>query len=166
MNIEKDKYIIIEVIPTYSKKEKGMIAQLSALKLEGLKLVDRFDYRLKDELIENKDLKEVIQYDKKSFTYVDNPHFIPEKFKSWAKDLPLLIIEDTYTLDYLEELKNPKELIYPYLNMTHSYNVFNKIIEKYHLKPSNHLVDLLYEALIYESNNKEQNKKSEREEKS
>lgn len=154
MNLEKDKYIIVEVIPTHSNAEKGMIAQISALKLDGLKLKDRFDYRLKDELIENKDLKEVIQYDKASFTYVDNSNFIPEKFKSWAKDLPLLLIEDTYTLDYLKDIKNKKELIYPYLNMEHSYDVFNKIMKKYNLAPSNHLVDLLYEAIIYESNNK------------
>ena len=154
MNLEKDKYIIVEVIPTHSNAEKGMIAQISALKLDGLKLKDRFDYRLKDELIKNKDLKEVIQYDKASFTYVDNPNFIPEKFKSWAKDLPLLLIEDTYTLDYLKDIKNKKELIYPYLNMEHSYDVFNKIMKKYNLAHSNHLVDLLYEAIIYESNNK------------
>lgn len=154
MNLEKDKYIIVEVIPTHSNAEKGMIAQISALKLDGLKLKDRFDYRLKDELIENKDLKEVIQYDKASFTYVNNPNFIPEKFKFWAKDLPLLLIEDTYTLDYLKDIKNKKELIYPYLNMEHSYDVFNKIMKKYNLAPSNHLVDLLYEAIIYESNNK------------
>ncbi len=155
MNLEKDKYIIVEIIPTHSKEEKGIIAQISALKLEGLKLLDRFDYRVKDELIENEELKKVIQYDKKAFTYVDNPNFIPEKFKSWAKDFPLLIIEQSYTLDYLKELDNKKELIYPYLNMEHSYNVFNKIIKKYNLEPSNHLVDLLYEAIIYENNNKQ-----------
>ena len=81
-------------------------------------------------------------------------YFILEKFKSWAKKLPLLIIEDSYTLDYLKELTNKKELIYPYLNMEHSYDVFNTIMKKYNLEPSNHIVDLLYEALIYESNNK------------
>ncbi len=155
MNLEKDQYIIVEIIPTHSKASKGTIAQISALKLDGLKLLDRFDYRLKDELIENKDLRDLIQYDKQSFTYIDNPYFILEKFKSWVQDLPLLIIEDSYTLDYLKELNNKKELIYPYLNMKHSYDVFNKIIKKYHLEPSNHLVDLLYEAIIYESNNKE-----------
>ena len=160
MNLEKDKYIIVEIIPTHSKVEKGIIAQISALKLEGLKLLDRFDYRLKDELIENKDLREMIQYDKKNFTYVDNPYFILEKFKSWAKKLPLLIIEDSYTLDYLKELTNKKELIYSYLNMEHSYDVFNQIMKKYNLEPSNHLVDLLYEAIIYESNNKTKEEKS------
>lgn len=156
MNLEKEGYIIAEIIPTHSKAEKGTIAQISALKLEGLKLLDRFDYRLNDELVENKDLRDMIQYDKQSFTYVDNPYFILEKFKTWAKDLPLLIIEDSYTLDYLKELDNKKELIYPYLNMEHSYDVFNQIIKKYNLEPSSHLVDLLYEAIIYESNNKEE----------
>lgn len=159
MNLEKDKYIIVEVIPTHSKADKGTIAQISALKLEGLKLLDRFDYRVKDKLIENKDLREMLQYDKKSFTYVDNPYFIIEKFKSWTKNLPILILEESYTLDYLKDLKNKKELIYPYLNMEHSYDVFNKIMKKYNLEPSNHLVDLLYEAIIYESNNKKEEKK-------
>ena len=159
MNLEKDKYIIVEVIPTHSKADKGTIAQISALKLEGLKLLDRFDYRVKDELIENKDLREMLQYDKKSFTYVDNPYFIIEKFKSWTKNLPILILEESYTLDYLKDLKSKKELIYPYLNMEHSYDVFNKIMKKYNLEPSNHLVDLLYEAIIYESNNKKEEKK-------
>ena len=74
--------------------------------------------------------------------------------------LPLLIIEDSYTLDYLKELTNKKELIYPYLNMEHSYDVFNTIMKKYNLEPSNHLVDLLYEAIIYESNNKTKEEKS------
>lgn len=160
MNLEKDKYIIVEVIPTHSKADKGTIAQISALKLEGLKLLDCFDYRVKDELIENKDLREMLQYDKKNFTYVDNPYFIIEKFKSWTKNLPILILEESYTLDYLKDLKNKKELIYPYLNMEHSYDVFNKIMKKYNLEPSNHLVDLLYEAIIYESNNKSKEEKS------
>ena len=42
--------------------------------------------------------------------------------------------------------------------MKHSYDVFNQIIKKYQLEPSNHLVDLIYEAIIYESNNKNKTK--------
>lgn len=117
MNLHKDKYIIVEVIPTHSDSTKGTIAQISALKLDGIKLVDRFDYRLKDELIDNDDVLDIINYDKKMFTYVDNIYFIIEKFKSWAKDYPLLILEENYTPNYLSELNNKKELIYPYLNM-------------------------------------------------
>ena len=33
-------------------------------------------------------------------------------------------------------------------------------MKKYNLEPSNHLVDLLYEAIIYESNNKTKEEKS------
>ena len=64
----------------------------------------------------------------------------------------VLLIEPNYTFDYLKDIDNNKELVYPYLNMEHSYNVFNEIIDKYHLEPSNHLVDLVYEAIIQESN--------------
>ena len=154
MDLQKDKYIIVEIIPTHSDHNQGFIAQVSALKLEGIKLIDRFDYRVENKLIENEDLKRMISYDKEMFNYVDNIYFIIEKFKRWAKDYPLLIIEDTYTKDYLSELENTKELIYPYLDMEYSLDVFNKIMDKYKLQPSNHLVDLLYEAIIYEGNNK------------
>lgn len=154
MNLQKDKYIIVEVIPTHSNSDNGFIAQISALKLDGIKLLDRFDYRVENRLIDNDDVKRIISYDKNMFTYVDNIYFIIEKFKQWSKDYPLLIIEDNYTLDYLKELDNPKELIYPYLNIEYSPDVFNKIMDKYKLQPSNHLVDLLYEAIIYEGNNR------------
>ena len=154
MNLQKDKYIIVEIIPTHSNSEKGFIAQISALKLNGIILEDRFDYRVESNLIENEDIKRIISYDKNQFTYVNNIYFILEKFKKWSKNYPLLIIEETYTLDYLKEIKNKKELIYPYLNMEYSYDVFDKIKRKYKLKPSNNLVDLLYEAIIYEGNNK------------
>lgn len=154
MNLQKDNYIIVEIIPTHSKKEKGFIAQISALKLKGIELQDRFDYRVEEKLIENEDLKRMIQYDKKNFTYVNNKYFILEKFKQWSKNYPLLLIENTYTLSYLEELENKKELIYPYLHMEYSLDIFDKIREKYNLEPSNHLVDLLYEAIIYEENEK------------
>ena len=38
--------------------------------------------------------------------------------------------------------------------MEYSLDIFEQIIKKYQLEPSNHLVDLLYEAIIYEGNNK------------
>jgi len=150
MDLQKDKYIIVEIIPTHSDSSKGTIAQISALKLDGIKLLDRFDYRIKDDLIENEDIINLISYDKEMFTYVDNIYFIIEKFKDWAKDLPLLILENSYTLDYLKDLDNKKELIYPYLNMDYSIDVFSKIIDKYKIEPTPHLVDILYEAIIFE----------------
>ena len=154
MDLQKDKYIIVEVIPTTSNSEEGFIAQISALKLEGIKLIDRFDYRVENRLIENDDIKRMISYDKEMFNYVDNIYFIIEKFKRWSKDYPLLLMEKDYTFDYLKELDNKKELIYPYLKLDYTQDVFSKIMEKYKLQPSNHLVDILYEAVIYEGNNK------------
>lgn len=152
MNLQKDKYIIVELIPTASTSEKGTIAQISALKIEGLKLLDRFDYRLNEELIENADLKELISYDKKAFNYIDNIYFIKEKFKNWSKDYPLLLVEEEYTLDYLKDLKNKKELVFPYLNLDYGLDVFERLKKKYGLEPSDHLVDLIYEAIIFEGN--------------
>lgn len=154
MNLQKDEYIIVEIIPTHSKAEKGFIAQISALKLKGIKLIERFDYRVDEKLIENPDLKNLIRYDKKAFTYVDNIYFIIEKFKKWAKNLPLLIIEEDYTLDYLKDMKNKKELAFKYLDLDYSLDIFERLIKKYSLEPSEHLVDLIYEAIIYEGNNK------------
>ena len=46
------KYIILELIPT--KSIGGDIIQLSALKIDDLKLIDRFDYRLNEDKIFNK----------------------------------------------------------------------------------------------------------------
>ena len=154
MNIEKDKYIILEIIPSHSNSEKGIILQIQALKLKGLELLDRFDYRINEELIENKDILDMLSYDKDSFIYLDNPVEMINKFKVFIEDLPLLIIDNQYTLDYLKELKNQKESIFKYLDLEISDDIFTVIMDKYKLEPSNHLVDLLYEALIYESNKK------------
>lgn len=155
MDLNKDKYIVLEIIPTRSNSNEGFIAQISALKLDGIKLLDRFDYRVKDNLIENDDIKRIISYDKEMFTYVDNIYFIIEKFKRWAEDLPILIMEDKYTLDFLKELDNKKELIYPYIDVEYNDNVFETIIDKYKIEPTPHLVDILYEAIIFSRNNKE-----------
>lgn len=162
MNLQKEKYIIVEIIPTHSDSDKGFIAQISALKLNGIKLLDRFDYRVDDKFIENDYLKSLIQYDKKSFTYVNNIYFIIEKFKQWAKDYPLLLLENEYTEKYLKDLPNKKELVYPYLNLEYEVDIFNKIYKKYQLEPSDHLVDIIYEAIIYEGNNKKTKKETKK----
>lgn len=149
----KGKNIIVELIPSHSKSEFGYIVQLQALKLDGIKLVDRFDYRVVDELVENKDLLEMISYDKENFNYTENKNTIMKDFLKWSEDLNLLIIDNEYTLDYLKDYKK-KESIFKYLGLECSNDVIDQIINKYHLEPSNNIVDLLYEALIYESNEK------------
>ena len=66
----KDRYIIVELIPEATSPDKGSIVQLSAIKLNGLVLEDRFDYRLKEDNIKIKDLLKIISYDKELFKYV------------------------------------------------------------------------------------------------
>lgn len=147
------EYIILEIIPSTSTRKTGNILQIQALKLNELKLISRFDYRL-DIPVNNKDLLNMISYDKENFTYVKDEVQLIKEFKDFIEDLPLLIIDNSYTLDYLGEFNNSKESIFKYLNLEYSLDIFDKIITKYNLEPSNNLVDLLYEALIYESNNK------------
>ena len=45
VDFKKDKYIILELIPDGIDKDKGIVLQVSGLKLNGLELIDRFDYR-------------------------------------------------------------------------------------------------------------------------
>ena len=153
--LSKNKeYIILEIIPTRLGPDKGLIAQLSALKIKDLCLLDRFDYRLDEKLIYNPDILNMIKYDKDSFTYVKDKETILNKFREWSKDVDLLIIDNEYTKNYLKPLKNKKTSIFKYLDLKFSDDIIDIIMKKYNLEPSNHIVDLLYEALIYESNNK------------
>ena len=150
MDIKNDEFVIIEIIPSNLKSKEGVIVQLSALKIKGLKLLDRFDYRLKDEYLPFPEMKKFISYDEDMFTYVRSDNVILNKFKSFAKDLPILILDNIYTPSFLEELDNRKELILNYLNLEYHKDIIDEIIKKYHLENSNHIVDLLYEALMME----------------
>ena len=152
MDLLKEKYIILELIPSHSNSEKGIIIQLQALKLDGIKLIDRFDYRVSESLIENNDLLNLISYDNEMFNYVDDSKLILEKFNVWSENLPILIIDNNYTPAYLKDILNKKESVFNYLNMEFNDDVFSILMEKYDLEFSNHLVDLLYEAIIKESN--------------
>ncbi len=143
------KYIILEIIPT--KIKGGDIAQLSALKINGLTLEDRFDYRLSEEKINIEDIINMISYDKKEFKYVKRTSTIIRNFKKWIEDYDLLIIDNLYTKNYLEGITNKRESVFKYLNMEFSDDVIERIMKKYGLVPSNHIVDLLYEAIIYEN---------------
>lgn len=150
MNIKKDKYIIIELIPTNFKSKNGIIIQLSALKIEALKLIDRFDYRLSDDALPIAEMKSIINYDNNSFVYVNSEKEILNKFKYFCKDYPIIIMDDVYTKDFISIFNNKIEYIFDYLNMKYSKKIIDEIIEKYNLEPSEHIVDLLYEALMQE----------------
>lgn len=149
-----NKYIVLELIPTSSNPKKGDIIQLSALKLNDLNLIDRFDYRLTEDNIPLTDLIEMISYDKENFIYKETTKEILKDFEDWIEDYELLILNNGYTLKYLEEIKNKKVDISSIINIPFTDNIIDEIIKKYNLQPSNYIVDLLYESLIYESNNR------------
>ena len=146
------KYVILEIIPTNSDPKKGDIAQISALKLDGFKLIDRFDYRLDKDKIDVFDILKIIDYDNDKFKYLSSTRKIKKEFKKFIGRLPLLIIDNSYTYKYLEEFNNEKIPVFDYLNLKLSDTVFDEMIKKYNLESSNYLVDLLYEALIMEYN--------------
>lgn len=153
INTLEDEYVILELIPTGINPEKGQLVQMSAIKLKGLKLVDRFDYRMNEDEINFKKIIELISYDKEAFKYASEDE-IYNSFEKWIGDLPLLYINDSYTLNFIDRYKNKKESILEHLDLQYDINVIDTIITKYNLQPSNYIVDLLYEALIYNSNNK------------
>ena len=148
------KYVILELIPTSLNPEKGEIIQLSALKLNDLNLIDRFDYRIVDSKVPLDSMLDMISYDKDKFIYKESKEEIMNDFIKWIEDYKLLIMDNQYTLSYLNNIANEKESIFKHLNMNYHDNIIDEIISKYNLEPSNYIVDLLYEALIYESNNK------------
>ena len=148
MNLIDKKYIILELIPTKSKD--GDIAQICALKLDGIKLLERFDYRLDKELIKIPELLNMLNYDNDAFKYVKTTKEIMDNFKNFIEDLPLLIVDNDYTREYLKTNKNEKISVFSYFDIEVRYEAFEKQIEKYNLEPSEHYVDLLYEALIKE----------------
>ena len=114
MDLNKERYIILEIIPT--KVSGGDVAQLSALKINGIKLEDRFDYRLDKNKIKIPDILNMTNYDNDSFKYVKTTKALMKNFKKFIGDLPLLIIDNSYTRNYLEEFDNKKESIFKYLN--------------------------------------------------
>ena len=150
MDLKKSKYIILELIPTALTREKGEIVQLSALKLDGLQLLDRFDYRIQEEHIPIPEFIKMCSYDKESFTYLDSTDDILCAFKEWIEDYPLLIIDNQYTRNYLKEIPNLKECVFDYLDIPNTDDAIQEMITKYQLEESNYIVDLIYEAFIRE----------------
>lgn len=145
------KYIILEIIPTSTDPVRGDVIQLSALKLNGLELVDRFDYRINEEYVPLTEMLDMISYDKDKFIYKETTKEIMDDFSKWIDDHELLILNNSYTLNYLKHIPNLKRDIATYLNLSYTDDIVDIIINKYHLEPSDYIVDLLYEALIYET---------------
>lgn len=150
MDLKNEKYVILEIIPTALDPKKGDVAQISALKIDGTKLLDRFDYRLDKSKIKIPDILRMTDYDNESFKYVKTTKNLLSNFKKFTGDLPLLIIDNSYTRSYLSDFDNDMYSVFSFLNLDVSDDVFDRLKNKYNLEPSNYLVDFLYEALIKE----------------
>lgn len=148
MNLEKGKYIIVELIPTTLRKETGDIIQLSALKINNLVIEDRFDYRLNEDNIPLKDFIDLISYDKESFTYKDTTKDILDEFTKFIEEYPILMMDNEYTNNYLSDIKNKKESIYNYISTNNKDTFIEEIMEKYGIEPTNYIVDVIYESII------------------
>ncbi len=149
MKLPKE-YVIVEIMPSHSNSKVGFIVQLQALKIYEDKIINRLDLRVDDSLIDNSDLLNMISYDKEMFTYTKDKNYILNEFKKFIGKDKLLIIDNYYTIDYLSKITNKKDSVFKYLDLELSNDVFDKLMKKYELEPSNHLVDLLYEALMFE----------------
>jgi len=148
MNLNNEEYIILELIPTAISPQKGDIAQLSALKVNGIKIIDRFDYRLDKDKIQIPSFLEMLSYDNDKFTYKNTTQEILDDFLKWSDNKKLLIMDNLYTNNFLETIPNTKESIAKYLDMEYTDDFISKLITKYNLEESNYIVDLLYESLI------------------
>lgn len=149
MDLKKNRFIIVELIPTSLNPERGEIVQLSALKINGMQLEDRFDYRLNEKFIPYKSFIDLIDYDKEMFNYLDSKKEIMDKFEDWIEDITLLTMDNEYTNNYLKDIINKKESIFDYLNITNTDDVIERLMRLYNIEPTNHVVDILYEALIH-----------------
>ena len=146
MKLDKDEYIILEIIPT--KMSNGDIVELTALKVKDLKLIDRFNYRLNKDKVTIPEFLEMCSYDDDKFNYLDDTKEILASFKNWIGDLPLICVDNTYTANYLKDINNKLELVFPYLDLEVDGEVIQNMINKYKLEESNYIVDLVYEAII------------------
>jgi DNA polymerase III alpha subunit (gram-positive type) len=148
VDLLKDKYIILEIIPTGINKEKGSIIELTALKLDGLNLIDRFNYRLNEDKVEIPDFLNLINYDKELFNYVDSTEEILKEFQTFIEDKPLLIIDNAYTKNFLIDIPNKKESIFKYLDKEYHDQIIEELVKEYNIEPTNYIVDILYESLL------------------
>lgn len=145
------KYVIVELIPTSRNPQEGDIIQLSAIKIDNFVLKDRLDIRLEKEKVTLKKLLELIDYDENLFEYVSSTEEIITKFVDFVGDYPLVIIDNEYTENYLTRIKNPFFYLHNLIDLKSSDFIIEEMIEKYNLEMSNYIVDLIFEALIYES---------------
>jgi len=148
-----DEYIIVEIIPTKSKRELGGdIIQVSCLKINNLLLEDSLYLRQKLDYINIPDLVKMLDYGHDYFKTTKYVNEVEKKFKKFIGNTPLLIMDNDYTRDYLSDYPNKKVSIFDMLGFEEHSNVFQEIRDVYHIEDTPDLVTILYEALIAKYN--------------
>lgn len=148
MKLPKGKYIIVEIIPTSISPQKGDIVEMTALLVDKLVILDRFNYRLNKRLVAFPQFLKMTDYDNDSFTYKDSTKMILDDFDKWSKNYPLLIIDNLYTKNFLENISNKKESVFKYMGKKYHDKIIEEIMDEYGIEPSNYVVDILYESLV------------------
>lgn len=140
-------FIILELIP--SSRINGDLIEVNALRISDKKIIDRLNIRLDRDKVLNPDLLDMTSYDKENFQYFDSKDKIEKELKSFVKRTPIYHIFDGYTNNYLEYLSNKKHDILEVLNMKYHFDIIDEIINKYKIEPTKYLVDIFYEAMIF-----------------
>ena len=108
----------------------------------------RFILCLNESKIPLQDFIKLISYDKHLFTYKESTDEILDEFEKWSENLPLLIIDNAYTKNFLSDLTNDKKSIFQYFDKEYHDQIIEELIKEYQIEPTNYIVDVLYECLI------------------
>ena len=134
--------ILLELIP--SKSKDGDIIQIEALDIKNNEIIKRLNIRYLAKNLDQK-LIDMISYDKNDHIYLDSTEEMLKALKDFAKDKTIYIMDNSYTRDYLKEFNT--SFIEEFLDEEKD-GFLERMINKYNIKPTNYIVDILYESII------------------
>lgn len=134
--------ILLELIP--SKNKDGDIIQIEALDIKNNQVINRLNIRYLAKNLDQK-LIDMISYDKDDHIYLDSIEAMLKALKDFAKDKTIYIMDNGYTKDYLKEFNT--SFIEEFLEEEKD-GFLERMIKKYNIKPTNYIVDILYESII------------------
>lgn len=134
--------ILLELIP--SKSKDGDIIQIEALDIKNNKIINRLNIRYLANNLDQK-LIDMISYDKDEHIYLDSTKSMLKALKDFARDKTIYIMDNGYTKNYLKEFNT--SFIEEFLGEKKE-NFLERMIKKYNIKPTNYIVDILYESII------------------
>lgn len=134
--------ILLELIP--SKSKDGDIIQIEALDIKNNEIIKRLNIRYLAKNLDQK-LIDMISYDKEDHIYLDSTEEMLKALKDFAKDKTIYIMDNSYTKEYLKEFNT--SFIEEFLDEEKD-GFLERMINKYNIKPTNYIVDILYESII------------------